>query len=317
MGYGEYSHAAHLAITRGRIDAAPRFAVDGSHPLTRPWRALREARDSDEHPESLAVAFALDVTGSMGDIPRLLARQTLPDFMQLLLDCGLRDPQLCFLAVGHAGQDQAPLQVGQFESTAALIDQWLTRLWLEGGGAGQHEAYELAMFFAARRMALDCVEKRGQRGFFFLTADVPPNPAVSRVQVERLLGLELEADLPIRALIDELQRRFEPFVLLAPSTAPSVERAWRELFGDRVVRLGAPEDAAHVAAALCALLLGLGGLTAIIDRLVSNGLPRKRGARVAQAIVAFAASVGRDGAPCPWDRFHDLPEGDPPSGMLR
>ena len=224
MGYGSYSHAAHVAITSGRIDAARVFAVSGAHPLTDPRGATRESRDSDDHPDSLAVAFALDVTGSMGDIPRRLATATLPDFMRVLLESGIRDPQVCFMAVGHAGQDLAPLQVGQFESTGALMDLWLTRLWLEGGGAGRHEAYELAMFFAARRTRLDCVARRGRRGFFFLTGDTAPNPAVSRAQVARLLGDALPDDVPIRDLIDELQRSWEPFILLAPHTATPVER---------------------------------------------------------------------------------------------
>ena len=165
MGYGEYSHAAHGALTQARPTSQPVFAQSRIHPSMNPLGALRESRDSDDHPDSLGVVFALDVSGSMGDIPRHLAEHTLPGFMATLLDAGVRDPQLCFMAVGHGQHDRAPLQVGQFESTAALIDQWLTRLWLEGGGVGDHEAYELAMYFAARKMQLDCVARRGRRGF--------------------------------------------------------------------------------------------------------------------------------------------------------
>lgn len=317
MGYGAYSHAAHVAITRGRTDAPAKLHVDRSHPSMRP-DGVRECRDSPDHPEALAIAFCLDVTGSMGEIPRILASSTLPDFMGVLLDVGVRDPQLCFLAAGHAGQDAAPLQVGQFESTAALIDQWLTRIWIEGGGVGRHESYELAMYFAAHRMRLDCVEQRGRRGYLFLTADVPPNPAVSHLEVARVLGVPLEADIPIRVLIEALQRQFEPFVLLAPAAAPATERAWRELCGDRVVRLGDVEDAAHVAAGLVALLeVEAATLPRTLDRLVAQGMPRNRVARIASALTGFAAGIGRDGAPKVWSRFTDLPRGLAKSGMER
>lgn len=318
MGYGEYSHAAHLALTASRTVTAPVFHQRGCHPLMLPRHAVRECRDSLEHPDALGVVFALDVTGSMGEIPRSLATRTLPDFMGVLLDAGVKDPAVCFMAVGHAGQDLAPLQVGQFESSERLIDQWLTWLWLEGGGAGGHEAYELAMYFAARKMKLDSVEKRGRRGFLFLTGDVAPNPAVSRVQVERILGDSLEADIPIRAMIEELQRSFEPFFLIAPGAARGIERAWRDLLGDRVVVLQDAEDAAYVAAGLVALLEGSAtSLGSLIDRLEATGLPRKRRARIAQSLVPFSASIGRDGAPPPPRLGTDLPRGDPPSGLAR
>ncbi|MCA9571119.1 MAG: VWA domain-containing protein, partial [Myxococcales bacterium] len=226
-------------------------------------------------------------------------------------------PQVCFMAVGHA-MDRAPLQVGQFESTASLIDAWLTRIWMEGGGAGQHEAYELAMYYAARHVTLDSVQLRGQRGFLFLTADVAPNPAVSRVEVKRILGDDLPADVPIRALIEELQRSFEPFVLLADAASPKVERAWRDLFGDRVLRMRHTDDAAHIASGLVALLQGsVGSLGAYVGRLEAQGLGRKAAARVATALVPFAASIGRDGAPRPIVKPLDLPKGDPPSGLER
>jgi hypothetical protein len=112
---------------------------------------VRECRDSADHPAALGIVFALDVTGSMGAIPKMLAARELPKFMQVLLGSGVVDPQLLFMAVGDAHFDRAALQVGQFESTANLMDEWLTRSFLEGGGGGNgRESYELALYFLAR-----------------------------------------------------------------------------------------------------------------------------------------------------------------------
>src|SRR5262249_16946085 len=150
---------------------------------------LRESRDSPTHPLSVAIAFALDVTGSMGEIPELLARRELPTFMKALLDGGVRDPQVLFLAIGDANTDRASLQVGQFESSEREMDQWLTWTYLEGGGGGQgKESYELGLYFLARHTDIDCARKRRKRGYVFMTGDENYYPLVSRLQVEKLIG---------------------------------------------------------------------------------------------------------------------------------
>jgi hypothetical protein len=247
-----------------------------------------------------------------------MATQTLPSFMQTLLDARVANPQVCFMAVGQAGVDSAPLQVGQFESTAALIDQWLTYLCLEGGGKGQHESYELALYFAARHTKLDSVEKRGRRAFMFITVDVAPNPAVSRQEVGRIIGDDLDADLPIRDLIEEVQRSYEPFILLAPHAALAVDRSWRDLFGDRVVRLRDMDDAAFVAAGLVALLQGLSpDLAALTTQFQRGGASEGQARRVAGTLASFAASIDRDGSPEPVRVRVDLPMGVEASGIAR
>src|SRR6201999_3238815 len=112
MGYGNYSHAAHAALTAGRTHQARTevFRQMQCHPLMNPkGLKVRECRDSADHPDSLGVIFALDVTGSMGDIPHLLATKELPKFMKLLNACGVAHPQLMFMAIGDANSDQASL----------------------------------------------------------------------------------------------------------------------------------------------------------------------------------------------------------------
>ena len=202
MGYGNYSDEAYAAIVRTRA-STPRqevFQQRACHPLMIPHGVkLRECRDSDAHPQSIGIVFALDVTGSMGEIPKMLARRELPQFMKVLGDCQVRDPQLLFCAVGDVTSDQAPLQVGQFESTAELMDQWLTWSYLEGGGGGTgEESYELAMYFLAVHTEMDCAVKRGKRGYLFMTGDEHPYPRLSRNTVESVVGDRLDDDLDRR-----------------------------------------------------------------------------------------------------------------------
>lgn len=321
MGYGQYSHDAHVAITKTRAQGgADVFHQRRCHELMDPKGVkFRESRDSEAHPNSVAVVFALDVSGSMGEIPKRLAADTLPTFMKTMLDAGVADPQVLFMAVGCAIGDAAPLQVGQFESTERLMDQWLTNMFLEGGGAGGNESYELAMYFAARHTDLDCVNRRGRRGYLFITGDEPPNPSVSKSQVARLVGDALPDDVPIGRIIEEVQRKYEPFFLIPdPGRARTVERQWRDLLGDRVIVMARPDDTSFVCAGLVALLEGAApNLDALVTRFEVSGVPRSRAIDVVKALTPFAASIGRDGAPRGGGPTGGMPEGDAGSGITR
>ena len=168
------------------------------HPALDPLGVtVRESRDSAEHPESLAIAVLFDVTGSMGGVPRVLQAK-LPQLLGLLLRKGYaEDPQIMFGAIGDATCDRAPLQVGQFESDNRMDDD-LGRILLEGGGGGQKtESYELAMYFMARHTAIDCYDKRGQRGYLFLIGDELAYPQVKPAEVRDVIGDGLQAALPL------------------------------------------------------------------------------------------------------------------------
>lgn len=99
---------------------------------------LRESRDSDEHPESVAIIIALDVTGSMGRIPHEFIKDGLPLMVDTLIRAGIAHPQIMFMAIGDHFTDRAPLQISQFESSDELLDKWLTKVWLEGSGGGNN-----------------------------------------------------------------------------------------------------------------------------------------------------------------------------------
>ena len=294
MGYGNYSHAAHAALVADRATQSGNevFTQRGTHPLMNPHGLkVRESRDNADHPNSLAVVFALDVTGSMGDIPRLLATRELPTFMKLLTDCGVADPQLLFMAIGDATSDRAALQVGQFESTAKLMDQWLTWSYLEGGGGGSgEESYELAFYVLAQHTDTDCWVKRKKRGYLFMTGDELPYPAVSRHQIEALIGEKLDEDIPIEEVIAAAAESYHLFFLIPDAQRRRrCEPRWRELLGDHVICLDSPDDACAVAAGIVALTEhATPSLEALTKVLAANGTPRERIATVAHALEAYA-----------------------------
>lgn len=308
MGHGAYSHAAHEALLadRSALPISEVFTQRGCHGLMNPrGLKVRESRDNDEHPASLAIIFALDVTGSMGDIPRALATRELPQFMKLLGDCAVTDPQLMFIAVGDATSDSAPLQVGQFESTAALMDQWLTWSYLEGGGGGTgSESYELVFYTVAQHTDMDCWVKRRKRGYVFMTGDELPYPAVSRHQVEAVFGEKLDDDIPIEEVIAAAAETTNLFFLIPDlNRRRHCEKRWHELLGDHVICMESPDDTCAVAAGIVALGEGaLADLDAFASALSRTGAPRDRVAAAVRALTPFSA-VLKPGLPLPMHSF--------------
>ncbi|WNG30601.1 VWA domain-containing protein [Cystobacter fuscus] len=303
MGYGNYSNQAHEALLKDRAQVPVQevFQQRKCHPLMNPKGIrVRESRDSAEHPNSLGIVFALDVTGSMGTIPKLMATELLPKFMKVLTDCKVADPQLLFMAVGDAYSDEAPLQVGQFETTAELMDQWLTWSYLEGrgGGTGQ-ESYELGLYLLAEHTAMDCFEKRQKKGYLFMTGDELPYPLLSKHIVEGIIGDRLDEDLKIEEIVAELQKTFVPFFVIPDvKRRAKCESRWRELLGDHVLCMESAEDICFVSAgAIClyeGLVPDLDGLGRVLQE---ANVPRPSVHAALRALTPLAEALGRSGGP--------------------
>ena len=129
----------------GHIDTSGmRGAQDMYHarmidPGMDPYKVVRECCDNEEHPATVPVILALDVTGSMGGA-LLKTASSLGVIMQDILD-NYRDVEFMIMGIGDLSYDRAPIQISQFESDIRIAEQ-LDRLWMEHGGGGNHyESY--------------------------------------------------------------------------------------------------------------------------------------------------------------------------------
>lgn len=201
---------------------------------------LRESRDSDEHPDTVSIILALDVTGSMGSIPHFLVKEGLPHIMGNIIQRGIKDPQLLFLAVGDHECDSSPLQVGQFESSDELLDKWLTDVYLEGGGGGNAgESYLLAWYFAGFHTSIDCFEKRQQKGFLFTIGDEPTLPEIPADSVKKIMGNGQYQNYPASVLLDKARERYHVYHLHIKETSAGSQKrtqdGWKQLMGDNLI----------------------------------------------------------------------------------
>lgn len=210
---------------------------------------LREARDSDVHPNSVPIIVALDVTASMVGIPQRLVIDGLPTLMGNIIQHGTPDPALLFLAVGDHEVDRAPLQVAQFESGDAELDMWLTRTWIEqGGGGNAGESYLLAWYFAAFHTVTDAWEKRKQKGFLFTIGDEPCLTRLPKQAITEIMGEPAQDGYDHTALLKLAQERYEVYHIncLEGQRGKRSEEGWKELLGQNCISVQKESEIANL-----------------------------------------------------------------------
>lgn len=211
---------------------------------------VREARDSEVHPNTVPIIIAFDVTGSMGGIPEELVKVHFSKMMETLIAHGVPDAAICFCAVGDHYTDRAPLQVGQFESGDIELGADLTAIWLESGGGGQRmESYMLPWLFAARHTSTDAFEKRGKKGFLFTIGDEWNHPQVKDKALKKILGYG-EAVTEVSAeLLREAEEKWEVFHIHCEDGqyGSSVSDRWKELMGERCSIMNSSKIADYIA----------------------------------------------------------------------
>lgn len=205
---------------------------------------MRESRDSADNPNSTPIIVALDVTGSMGMIADVIAREGLGTLFTGILDRKpVADPHIMFMGVGDANFDRAPLQVSQFEADKRIIEQ-LTQLYLEHGGGGNNfESYNLPWYFAAHHTIHDSMEKRGKRGYLFTVGDEEAPQPLTMAQIAEFIGDTPEAEMSTKDLLTLVQRSYDVFHVIieegnhAKSHLDRVVKSWRDLLGQHVIQL--------------------------------------------------------------------------------
>jgi len=205
-----------------------------------------ESRDSEEHPNSIPIVVCFDVSGSNADNART-AQKKLSKLMGGLKKF-MPDPQVAVWAnddwlASKANRMRGALQMSEFESDNR-VDEWLRKITLIGDGGGNgRESYDLVLYAAARKTVLDCVEKRGKKGYLFIYADENFPGFVTPEQIKDVFGDVVPGRITIEDLIKEA-REFYNIYVLWPQTGyiESRDRAIELLGKEYVSELESPDD---------------------------------------------------------------------------
>lgn len=315
-GVPDFAHtattrASHVSTWAVHEDLDPK-KVNTDASVMHAGQNIRESLDSDEHPTSVAVAVLFDETGSMGMVPRQLLGK-LPELFSLLLRKGyLEHPQVLFGGIGDAYSDRVPLQVGQFESDNRC-DEDLEKIFLEGnGGGGGHESYELALYFMANHTYLDCVEKRGHKGYLFIIGDEMPYDTVNPKHVKDIIGdsLSVEGALRVEDVLRDAQEKYEVFLIrpdggsYRPGTASGDAHIarWRSMLGERVIDLPDLDSVCETIGLMIGLTEGVlddvdDGLSDLRELGVADETVRTVGRALAKVGSAGSGAIATSAAP--------------------
>ena len=171
-----------------------------------PKNVIRECCDTEEHPGTIPVILALDVTGSMGATAIEVQKKLNPIMVEIYKR--VKDAEIMVMAIGDLAYDESPIQISQFESDIRIAEN-LDKIYFENGGGGNgYESYTAAWYMGLRHCKLDCW-KRGKKGLIITMGDEPLNPYLPRGPLNEATGDTNEADVETPELFKAASEKFD------------------------------------------------------------------------------------------------------------
>lgn len=199
---------------------------------------IRECANNEEHPNTVPVILALDVTGSMGSA----CAETAAAIGKIVLNLfdKFKDVEFCIMGIGDLAYDRAPIQMGQFESDVRIAES-LDKVYMEhGGGGNAYESYTAAWYMGLKRTKLDCFDKQGRKGVIITMGDEPLNPYLPVRELNGSINAHEQSDINTEDLYKEASKKFDIFHIAINDPGcmysyykSSIKNTWGKLLGDR------------------------------------------------------------------------------------
>ena len=257
MGGGTWttSSFASYSTSKGRSYDAVTCSLDGDYrsqdmyketrlnKKLNPKNVLRECVDSEEHPNTIPVILALDVTGSMGDAAVEVAKDL--NIVMTRLFKEVKDIEFMIMGIGDLACDRAPIQISQFESDIRIAEQ-MDQVYFEyGGGGNAYESYTAAWYMGSRHTKLDCLQKRG---IIITLGDEQLNPYLPYSALVKATGDDLQGDIETKDLFEEASKKFDIYHIDVDHRRyrdPDIDSSWQKYLDEnhyKSVKLNAVTD---------------------------------------------------------------------------
>lgn len=246
---------------------------------------IRECANSKEHPNTIPVILALDVTGSMGRACAETA-SALGVIMKSLYE-KFKDVEFCIMGIGDCAYDNAPIQMSQFESDIRIAEA-LDKLWMEkGGGPNEYESYTAAWYMGLYKTKLDCYDKQGRKGIIITMGDEPLNPYIPVQGIHGLnnkLNEHIQADVETPTLYKEASKKFDIYHIAVDDDCNTyhrnkeeIEKSFGQLLGNRFK------------------VSTINGLSSTIEECISESI---NGSEIIAEVLPAEAAVNENGEIC-------------------
>jgi hypothetical protein len=211
-----------------------------------PHKVLRECCDNKEHPNTIPVILALDVTGSMGDAAVEVAKNV--NIVMTKMYEEVKDVEFMIMGIGDLAYDDSPIQISQFESDIRIAEQ-MDQVYFEyGGGGNAYESYTAAWYMGSRHTKLDCLSKRCKRGIIITLGDEQLNPYLPKSALARATGDDLQGDVETKDLFRETSEKFDIYHIDVDHRRyrdSEIDSSWRKYLDEnhyKSVKLNAVTD---------------------------------------------------------------------------
>ena len=242
-GMGRKVGADGHVDTSGMRGAQDMYRASGLDPKMDPYKVMRECCDSDEHPATIPIILALDVTGSMGSTAIEVQKKLNPIMVEIYKR--IKDAEIMVMAIGDLAYDSSPIQISQFESDIRIAEN-LDKIWFENGGGGNdYESYTAAWYMGLKHCKLDCW-KRGKKGLIITMGDEPINPYLPSNRLNAATGDTTQKDVDTKTLFNEASDKFDIYHISVESRSyPNQDRerkSFAEVIGEQHALVSSVDD---------------------------------------------------------------------------
>ena len=249
MGYGSFSSSSYkdYSVSRGKHYDSDTGRVSGQHfearridsSLDPTMFNVRECANNEEHPNTIPVILALDVTGSMGRACEETANALGVIVGNLYKK--IKDVEFCIMGIGDLAYDQAPIQMSQFESDVRIAES-LDKLFIEhGGGGNSYESYTAAWYMGLKRTKLDCYDKQHRKGIIITMGDETLNPYLPVDKLNYHVKASEQGDVETMELYEKTKEKFDIFHIAVDDIATNysyhkngIKKTFGQLIGNRL-----------------------------------------------------------------------------------